>query len=227
MIDSLQEVEGKILDSRCDWDAIDPEVAKQDTELLDLLREACLIESYFAVYTGKMMELFWDDVDATSVISIEAFEAFTHYRILKRYLDIVDYRPVTEEEVVSLRAEEKDDAVEDPIEELVNFMITEHFAAYFFSDLAERTDEPVLAGMLPRLANEEVSHSQFGYDLLKKRIDKDTELKERVAKLAKDFEHVGMYALSEVSNVKEDNIEAIQELDDMVKQLTGYNLSDI
>lgn len=227
MINSLETVEEKILGSRCDWDAIDPEVAKQDTELLDLLREACLIESYFAVYTGKMMQLFWDDVDATSVISIEAFEAFTHYRLLKRYLDVVDYRPVTEEEVVSLRADEKGGVVEDPIEELVNFMVTEHFAAHFFSDLAERTEEPVLAGMLPRLAEEEVSHSQFGYDLLEKRIEKNPDLKDRVAELAKDFEHVGMYALSEVSNVKEDNIEAIQEFDDTVKQLTGYNLSDI
>ena len=63
-----------------------------------MLREACLVESYLPVYTGKMMGLFWDDLDATTIFTIESIEAYGHYYVLRRYLETVGYMPVTDEE---------------------------------------------------------------------------------------------------------------------------------
>lgn len=223
-METLRAVEGRIFDNRFPWEEIDIDLARSDTDVLDLVREACLIESYFGTYTGKMMDLFWYDVDATSVLSIEAFEAYSHFYILRRYLETVGYRPITDEEVRALRERDRDEQHTDEIEELVNFMMTEHFAAQFFTDLAERAPEPVLGDMLRRLAREEVSHSALAADLLRKRLEADPDLKPLVIERARNFRHIGAYVLPSVSNVNENNIEAILRMDRQIRDLTGAGL---
>ena len=74
-MDTLKEIEGEIFGKHIEWGNIDKEKALANTKILDLLREACLIESFFGVYIGHMMELFGYDVEATSMFTIEAFEA--------------------------------------------------------------------------------------------------------------------------------------------------------
>jgi hypothetical protein len=223
-METLRAVEGRVFDSRFPWAEIDAEVARSDTAVLDLVREACLIESYFGTYTGKLMELFWYDVDATSVLAIEAFEAYSHFYILRRYLEMVGHRPVTDEEVRELRERDRDQQHTDELEELVNFMMTEHFAAQFFSDLAERAPERVLGDILRRLTREEVSHSALAADLIRKRLDADPALKPVVLEHARNFRHIGAYVLPSVSNVKENNIEAILRMDRQIRELTGSGL---
>ncbi len=225
-METLRAVQGRIFDSRFPWDEIDRQQALQEPDVLDLVREACLIESYFATYTAKMMGLFWYDVEATSVFSIEAFEAYSHYYILRRYLDVVGYRTVRDDEIVALRERDRYESYDDEIRELVNFMMTEHVAAHFFDDLADRTREPVLQGILRRLGREEVTHAQFGAELLERRIARDPAVKECILLHARDFRHIGAYVLPEVSNAKVDNIGTILGLDQMIEQLTGRHLRD-
>ncbi len=224
---TLDEVEGKIFDKRYDWDGIDIAKALQRPELLDVLREACLIESYLPVYTGKMMDLFWDDLDATTIFTIEGFEAYTHYYTIRRYLDIVGYKPITDKEVLDLRKKERSEVYTDQIRELVNFMATEHFAAHFFTDLIDLTDEPVLKAMLPKFAIEETSHSQFAYDLLEVRIKQNPLVIDRVIKLAGEVKHIGAYVIPYVSPAKFDNIKTLLSFNRKVEELTGKRLSDI
>ena len=226
-MDTLRAVEGRIFDARFPWAEIDKQRALQDPGVLDLVREACLIESYFATYTAKMMALFWSDVDATAIFSIEAFEAYSHYYILRRYLDIVGYRPVRDDEIVALREQDRDQSYDDEVRELVNFMMTEHFAAQFFQDLADRAAEPVLRAILRRLGREEVTHAQFAAELLEKRIAKDPGIRERILHHARDFRHIGAYVLPGVSNAKDDNLGTILAVDRRIEQLTGRRLSDV
>lgn len=225
-MDTLRAVQGRIFDSRFPWHEIDKQRALQAPGVLDLVREACLIESYFAIYTARMMELFWYDVDATSVFSIEAFEAYSHFYILRRYLEIVGYRPIHDDEIAALRAKDRDQFSTDEIRELVNFMMTEHFAAQFFNDLADRAGEPVLQGILRRLSQEEVTHSQLAAELLAKRLAKDPAIKERILHHARHFRHIGAYVLPSVSNAKDDNLGTILSMDRRLEQLTGSHLRD-
>src|SRR5947199_9444325 len=117
----LAAVEKRIFDRRFPWHEIDRTKALENIPVLDRVREACLIESYFALYTGKMLALFWYDVDATSIFTIEAFEAYTHYYGLLRYLIEVGYRPITAEEITALREKDLHNTYTDEIRELVNF----------------------------------------------------------------------------------------------------------
>lgn len=209
------------------WADLDRERALAHPDLLDLVREACLIESYFAVYMGKMMRLFWYDVAATSTFSIEAYEANIHFITLRRYLAAVGYKPVTDEEIVALRAKDRDEELTDELRELVNFMATEHFAAAFFSDLGAATDEPALKSIMARFAPEEVFHSRLAGDLIATRVEDDPAKKDQVLRYARYFTHVGAYVLPSVSNVKYDNVNAIRALDRQVETIVGKRMSEL
>lgn len=222
---TLKEIEGKIFDRKYDWNLIDKELVLKDTQVLDLLREACLVESYFAVYTGKMLELFAYDVEATSMYTIEAFEAYTHFYLLRRYLNIIGYKPVTDEEVVELRNKDKSKIYSDEVRELVNFMGTEHFATVFFDDLAKRVLEPILKKMLLDMSRQEVAHNAFARELLEARLSKEPTLKDRILVAAKEFLHVGGYVLPRVSNAREDMISTIASFDACIEELVGESIS--
>jgi hypothetical protein len=223
---ALEELEPKIFDDRFKWSDIDKDKALTDTRVLDLVREACLIESYFAVYTGKMLQLFWYDVRATSMYTIEAFEAYKHFYCLRRYLDIVGYCPVADKEVVALRRNDVDKTYDDEARELVNFMATEHFASHFFGALADKSPEPVLTAILKRMSVEEVIHARFAFDLLAERLAEGKITREDILSHAKDFRHVGAYVLPKVSNVEEDNVKIINAFGNMVEKLTGVSLTE-
>ena len=172
------------------------------------------------------IELFWDNIAATSIFTIEAFEAYGHYFISRRYLEIVGYNPVTDEEVRRVRSKDKDVRYTDKVRELVNFMGTEHFAAEFFKDLIQLTEEPVLKNLLPRFWAEEVSHSQFAFDLLEEMIKADPKVKEQVLQHALHYKHLGEYVMPQVSPAKEDNIRIIQGFNEKVARLVGKSLSE-
>jgi hypothetical protein len=223
---SLEELESKIFDTRFKWNEIDKEKALADTKVLDLVREACLVESYFAVYTGKMLQLFWYDVRATSMYTIEALEAYTHFYTLRRYLNTVGYRPVTDEEVVALRKKDLTKIYDNEAMELVNFMATEHFATHFFAELSAKSPEPVLQTMLQRMSSEEVIHARFASDLLTERLTKGKITKEDILLHAKEFRHVGAYVLPKVSTVDEDNVKIINSFGKVIEDLTGTSLAE-
>jgi len=223
---TLDQVNSRIFDARVDWKSIDRELALKNTNVLDLLRQASLIESYFPVYTAKMIALFWDNLAATSIFTIEAMEAYGHYFVSRRYLEVVGYAPITDEEIIALRLKDKENISTDKVRELVNFMGTEHFAAEFFSDLAGLTEEPVLKGILPRFSAEEVNHSNFAFDLLEEMISLYPGVKDLVLEHAMNYQHVGSYVMPFVSPAKEDNMRVIQSFNEKVARLVGIRLSD-
>jgi len=225
-MNNLEIVHNKIFDRRANWNAINKELALKNRRVLELLREAALVESYLPIYTGKMNELFYDDLEATAIFTIESFEAYGHYYMLRRYLDIVGFNPINDSEVLELREKVKKEEFKDQIKELVNFMGTEHFAAQFFTDLSNINKEPVLNGLLPKFAAEEVSHSQFAFDLLKKRLNKNKELGDVIFQHALNYKHIGEYIIPTVSPAKEDNIKTIQSFNEKVEKLIGKRLSD-
>lgn len=221
---TLASLQRERLDRLFPWDRLDRDAALRRPDLLDLVREACLIESYFAVYTARMMRLLWYDVAATSIFSIEAFEAYVHFATLRRYLDEVGYRPVSDEEIRLLREKDLEETATDELRELINFMATEHFAAHFFRDLAAETDEPVLKAIMQRFSPEEDLHADLAGDLIRARVEGRPDLAEKVVRDARSFRHIGIYALPGVSNVKGDNIEAILALDRKIEALLGKRL---
>jgi len=76
-----------------------------ERELHASLHDAALIEGYLPVYAARLMQLLWDDVDATAVLSMELYEGLKHFTALARYLDRVGYQreEVSESRLVAAR----------------------------------------------------------------------------------------------------------------------------
>ena len=217
------------LDSTVAWDRIDREMAAGEGDIHRALHDAALIEGYLPVYAARLMQLAWDDVDATAVLSLELYEGLRHYTALKRYLDLVGFKAAPEMEATLARARERTlskayDAAE-LIEHLTNFMASELFAAYFFLRLARQTREPVLADLLNRMARDEFRHSAAAGAVIEQRIKRDPDLVARVLRAAESFRHYGS-DIVEVPIAEPNDFEAIVALNRKVRMVCGVAPTD-
>jgi hypothetical protein len=212
------------LDTSVAWDAIDLEVAYTERDLHAALHDAALIEGYLPVYAARLMQLLWDDVDATAVLSMELYEGLKHFTALARYLDRVGYQRADVSEATLVAARERALGIPydkaELIAHLTNFMCSELFAAYFFLRIARRTNEPVLRALLGYMARDEFRHSASAGDVLEKRIDRDPAVASQVLAAAERFRHYG----SDVVNVpvaEENDFEAIMAVNRKIRLVCG------
>jgi hypothetical protein len=220
------EIQRWILDADVSWSDIDPALARAQPALLDQVRDAALIESYFPVYTTRIVRALWDQIDATSVFSIQLYESYKHFYVLNRYLELVDYRPITGDEIVGVRRRNLETTIDDPVNELGRYMISEHFAAYFFLRLSRQAGEPVLKQIAGFIAQDEFRHTQFAYDLLDARVKADPSCRERVLKAGLEFRHVGADVVSQVPISQKNDLGAILALNKRIQRLCGVSLSN-
>jgi rubrerythrin len=177
------------------WDQIDMQGAWAAPEDLALLRDATLIESYHPMSTRQLAGLFWDDVDATAVLTIEMFEGFRHFWILRRYLEQVGFEPrISDEELIEIRRRNLDNVRYEPdkrLEVLLNFAWSEHFAAYFFKRLAERARDPFLKVLLEHIMADELRHAAGALRILSRYAEQSAEARREILSAARRFRHYG------------------------------------
>ncbi len=212
-----------------DWKSIDKRRAFERPEILVSLRDAALIESYHPVNLARLLKATWDDIDASVVFSLELYEGFKHFHALRMYLDAIEYDPpITDAELVELRRGQE--AIEigegDLIEPLVEFMLSEHLAHYFFRRLGEQTTEPILAELLAKISADEVRHAQSASDLIAKRIEADKSVIPRVLDAARHFHHFGEQAVGTVPVAQPGDPIAIQTFARRIERLCGVRLVD-
>lgn len=212
-----------------DWDAIDVRLARQSPEVLSALRDACLIESFHPVNLSRLMRATWDDIDAGVCFSLEAFEGFKHFHALRLYLEAVGHEPaISESELINIRAAAAETEVPHYklIASLVEFMLSEHLAAYFFRRLSEQAQEPVLKELLARIAADEVRHAQSASDLIEKRINADPTIIPQVLDAATAFRHFGVEAIGEVPIAMHGDTVAIRTFARRIERLCKIRLVD-
>ena len=212
-----------------DWSSIDRERAHARPELLAALRDAALIESYHPLNLARLLRATLDDIDAGVVFSLELYEGFKHFHSLRRYLDAVGYEPsITDEELVAIRQKqtETDISADEVIPRLVEFMLSEHLAHYFFRRLGEQAEDEVLADLLSKIAADEVRHAQSASDLIAKRIAADPSIIPAVLDAALDFHHFGEQAIGVVPVAEPGDAIAIQTFAKRIERLCGIRLVD-
>lgn len=220
------ELQRWILEADVSWIRIDADLARAQPELLDQIRDSALIESYFPVYTTRLVRALWDDIDATAVFSIQLYESYKHFYALNRYLDVVDYRPLTEAELIDIRRRNLDTRIDDPVAELTRYMLSEHFAAYFFLRVSQQAREPVLAELARYIAKDEFRHTQFAFDLLDARLKREPACRDRILQAGSAFRHVGADVVPAVPVSEKNDLPAILTLNRRMRRLCGISLID-
>src|SRR5262249_49860762 len=115
---------------------------------------------------------------------------------------------------------------DDPMPPLVEFMLSEHLAAYFFRRLGEQAREPQLAALLALIAADEVRHAQSASDLIAKRLAIRPELAADVLRAATSFRHYGTEAVGDVPVAMEGDDVAIRTFAARIERLCGMRLVD-
>jgi len=211
------------------WGEIDRARSLARPDLLASLRDAALIESYHPLNLARLLRATLDDIDAGVVFSLELYEGFKHFHSLRRYLEAVGYEPaITDEELVAIRSAqtELDVKPNELVPRLVEFMLSEHLAHYFFRRLGEQAEDPVLADLLSRIADDEVRHAQSASDLIAKRIAADPTVIRQVLDAALDFHHFGEEAIGKVPVAQPGDAIAIQTFAKRIERLCGVRLVD-
>jgi hypothetical protein len=211
------------------WSEIDRQRAYAKPDLLAALRDAALIESYHPLNLSRLLRATLDDIDAGVVFSLELYEGFKHFHSLRRYLEAIGYEPaITDAELVAIRQRQAE--IEVPAEEvlprLVEFMLSEHLAHYFFRRLGEQAEDYVLSDLLSRIADDEIRHAQSASDLIAKRIAADRALIPQVLDAALDFHHFGEEAIGAVPIAQPGDPIAIQTFAKRIERLCGIRLVD-
>ncbi len=211
------------------WTEIDRAQAVAQPDILAKLRSAALIESFHPVNLSRLIRFAWDDIDAGVVFSLEMYEGFKHFHVLRMYLDAVGYEPrITDDELrqIRRRADRGDLDPSDPVTPLVEFMLSEHLAAYFFRRLGDQAQEPQLKALLSLIAADEVRHAQGASDLIARRIAANPELVPAVLRAAADFHHYGEEAVGEVPIAMEGDEVAIRTFATRIERLCGTRIVD-
>ena len=211
------------------WSEIDRERAHARPDVLAALRDAALIESYHPLNLSRLLRATLDDIDAGVVFSLELYEGFKHFHSLRRYLDTIGYEPtITDEELVAIRRKQPEIELSprDLVPRLVEFMLSEHLAHYFFRRLGEQAEDHVLADLLSRIAADEVRHAQSASDLIAKRIAADPAVIPQVLNAALDFHHFGEQAIGTVPIAQPGDPIAIQTFAKRIERLCGIRLVD-
>jgi acyl-[acyl-carrier-protein] desaturase len=212
------------LDTTIAWDAIDVGVASAEREIHQSLHDAALIEGYLPVYAARLMQLLWNDIDATAVLSMELYEGLKHFTALTRYLGRVGFQREEASAAALVAARERALAIEyregDLIAHLTNFMCSELFAAHFFLRISRRTNEPVLRDLLGYMARDEFRHSASAGDVLRKRVDANPDVAAQVLTAAERFRHYGSDVV-DVPVAEENDFEAIMAVNRKIRLVCG------
>jgi hypothetical protein len=212
------------LETAIPWGELDRAIASTERDIHVALHDAALIEGYLPVYAARLMQLLWDDVDATAVLSLELFEGLKHYTALKRYLDLAGFQraEVTADVLVRARCRALGATYESGavIAHLTNFMCSELFAAYFFLRFARETREPVLRRLLGNMARDEFRHAAGAGDVLRQRVERDPGAVTQVLAAAERFRHYGSDVV-DVPLAESNDFEAIAAMNRKVRLVCG------
>jgi ribonucleotide reductase beta subunit family protein with ferritin-like domain len=204
------------------WKSIDLKKARKQTEIIKILRDATLIESYAPISHMRMLQVHWDDIEVSGVLSIQLFEEYKHYHVLKKYLDAIG-EIISEEEILEKRHKNKDAPPDDsdPVVQLAKYFMSEHFTGHFYVGLVAKAKDPVLKKILKLIAGDEFRHSQLYYDLLKTKLAKDPSQASKVLEFALHFEHFGAEVVDEVPISQKNDFKAIVGFARKIEQLCG------
>lgn len=214
------------LETDVPWSGIDGTLARRDESILDALRDAALIESFAPMFALKGLEVWWDSVEESAIASIQFYEEYKHYFALEKYLGAVGIS-IPERELISLREAKIDSHYRDRVRQLANYMISEHFTAWFYQRLLDRAEEPVLKVLLQFLAADETRHCNVYYWLLEERIAKDPAVADTVLAEVFDFRHQASEALGErVPIAMKNDFQALVQFWKKIERLTGIDLRE-
>ena len=222
---STSEMQRWVVDTDIEWDRIDVELAKTQPDLLRRVRDSALIESFFPILTPRILDVLWDDPTATAIFSVQLYESYKHFHVFNLYLERIGWNPLTDADLVAVRRRNRGLRYDSPTRLLTQYFMSEHFAAHTFFKDSRAAAEPVLRRILHLVAQDEVRHSQFGYELLAQRITRDPSEVAVALDAARTFTHFGAVVVDEVPVAAKNDFTAILGVNERLMRICGEGIA--
>jgi hypothetical protein len=222
---STSEMQRWFIETDIPWDRIDVSLALTQTDILKRLRDSALIESFFPILTPRVLDVLWDDPAATAIFSVQLYESYKHFHVFNLYLERIGWNPLTDDDIVAVRRRNLGLKYDSATRVLTQYFMSEHFAAHSFFKDSRASKEPVLKHILHLVAKDEVRHSQFGYELLARRVDRDPGEKAVVLDAARNFTHFGALVVDEVPVAAKNDFTAIVGINERLTRICGEGIA--
>jgi hypothetical protein len=222
---STSEMQRWFLETDIPWDEIDLEAARSGPEILQRVRDSALIESFFPILTPRVLDVLWDDTTATAIFSVQLYESYKHFHVFNLYLERIGWHALTEDEIIEVRRRNVGLKYDSATRVLTQYFMSEHFAAHAFFKDSRAAKEPVLKRILHLVAQDEVRHSQFGYELLLRRVERDPAERAVVLDAARHFTHFGALVVPEVPIAQKNDFAAIVGINQRLTRLCGEGIA--
>ena len=222
---STSELQRWFLETDIAWDAIDASRARAQPDILQRVRDSAMIESFFPILTPRVLDVLWDDPTATAIFSVQLYESYKHFHVFNLYLERIAWRPLTDDDIVAVRRRNLGLKYDSATRVLTQYFMSEHFAAHAFFKDSRAAQEPVLKRILHLVAQDEVRHSQFGYELLLRRVERDPAERSVVLDAARHFTHFGALVVPEVPVAEKNDFTAILGINQRLIRLCGEGIA--
>ena len=222
---STSEMTRWLIDVDIAWNDINSELALSRKDILDRIRDSALIESFFPIFTPRALDLLWDNPAATAIFSIQLYESYKHFHVLRQYLQAVGYRQIADTEIIDIRRRHRELRYDNVARLLTRYMMSEHFAAHYFFKDAKNAPEPALRQILHLIAKDEVRHCQFAFDLLQDHLGERPDQTSVVVDEALHFRHIGELVVDRVPISHKNDFAAIVAINHKIERLTKRTLS--
>lgn len=222
---SQSERQRWLLETDIPWSEVDAAASLTQPDLLKRLRDSALIESFFPILTPRVLDLLWDDPTATAIFSVQLYESYKHFHVFNLYLERIGANPVTDEEIVAVRRRHLGLRYDSAARILTQYFMSEHFAAHAFFKDSCLARCPALRRILHLVAQDEVRHSQFGYELLDARLDRHPGERADALDAARHYTHFGALVVDEVPVPEKNDFVAIVGLNQRLIRLCGEGIA--
>lgn len=222
---STSELQRWFIETDIAWDQIDVALARTQTDLLKRLRDSALIESFFPILTPRVLDVLWDDPTATAIFSVQLYESYKHFHVFNLYLEKIGWHPLTDDDLIAVRRRNLGLKYDSATRVLTQYFMSEHFAAHAFFKDSRASTEPVLKRILHLVAQDEVRHSQFGYELLARRLARQPAEKAVALDAARNFTHFGALVVDEVPIAAKNDFTAIVGINERLTRICGEGIA--
>jgi hypothetical protein len=222
---STSELQRWFIETDIAWDQVDVALARTQADLLKRLRDSALIESFFPILTPRVLDVLWDDPTATAIFSVQLYESYKHFHVFNLYLEKIGWHPLTDDDLIAVRRRNLGLKYDSATRVLTQYFMSEHFAAHSFFKDSRASTEPVLKRILHLVAQDEVRHSQFGYELLARRLARHPEEKAAALDAARNFTHFGALVVDEVPIAAKNDFTAIVGINERLTRLCGEGIA--
>ena len=222
---STSELQRWFLETDIAWNNIDVALARTQIDILKRLRDSAIIESFFPILTSRVIDVLWDDPTATAIFSVQLYESYRHFHVFNLYLEKIGWHPLSDEDLVAVRRRNVGLKYDSAASILTQYFMSEHFAAHAFFKDSRASNEPVLRHILHLVAQDEVRHSQFGYELLARRLAAHPTEIEIALHTARNFTHFGALVVEHVPVASKNDFTAIVGIDERLKRICGEGIA--